>query len=279
MSKLLIYHGRCPDGFASALVIHKKFPEGVDYYPGVYQKDPPDVKGKDVIMVDFCYKRPVMEQILKDANSLTWIDHHKSAIEDMEGLDIPGLRLLNQSACTLTWNYCFPYASIPKLLLYIEDIDLWKFSYPETKDVMHYVYSKHYHFVDYLKLLNECETNIQSIIEKGIAINERFQKDMFELMENNRDEMNIGGYTIPVCNVPYIYASEICSHLCKIYSRDSFAACYYFKKEGVVFSLRSLDEGIDVSKIAKLFGGGGHKHSAGFEISKKIFFSMIRNEV
>jgi nanoRNase/pAp phosphatase (c-di-AMP/oligoRNAs hydrolase) len=33
-----------------------------------------------------------------------------------------------------------------------------------------------------------------------------------------------------------------------------------------VFSLRSTPEGMDVSEIAKQYGGGGHKHSAGFRI-------------
>ena len=40
--------------------------------------------------------------------------------------------------------------------------------------------------------------------------------------------------------------------------------------QGFVFSLRSEEGGLDVSEIAKKFGGGGHKHSAGFKV-KNIF--------
>lgn len=32
------------------------------------------------------------------------------------------------------------------------------------------------------------------------------------------------------------------------------------------YSLRSAKDGIDVSKIAAMFGGGGHYHAAGFAI-------------
>lgn len=32
------------------------------------------------------------------------------------------------------------------------------------------------------------------------------------------------------------------------------------------YSLRSREGGVDVSEIAKQFGGGGHKHAAGFRL-------------
>ena len=33
-----------------------------------------------------------------------------------------------------------------------------------------------------------------------------------------------------------------------------------------IFSLRSTEDGLDVSEIASKFGGGGHKHAAGFSV-------------
>ena len=46
------------------------------------------------------------------------------------------------------------------------------------------------------------------------------------------------------------------------------AACWYVDGEGVArFSLRSRSgSDIDVAKIAKDLGGGGHKNAAGFSI-------------
>ncbi len=39
----------------------------------------------------------------------------------------------------------------------------------------------------------------------------------------------------------------------------------WFERDGQrVYSLRSVDGGLDVSEIAKSFGGGGHEHAAGF---------------
>ena len=34
-----------------------------------------------------------------------------------------------------------------------------------------------------------------------------------------------------------------------------------------IFSLRSGESGVDVSSVAKKFGGGGHKNAAGFSVS------------
>ena len=39
-----------------------------------------------VFMIDFSYQRPVMEQLLADVATLTVLDHHKSAQEDLDGL-------------------------------------------------------------------------------------------------------------------------------------------------------------------------------------------------
>ena len=83
MKKLCIYHGNCADGFGAAYAVWKRYGEAVEFYPGVYQQDPPDVTGRDVIMVDFSYKRPVIEQMAQDANSILILDHHKSAEEDL----------------------------------------------------------------------------------------------------------------------------------------------------------------------------------------------------
>ena len=76
MSKrpLVIYHGNCADGFSAAWCFWRKYGTGADYVAGVYQQDPPDVTGRDVYLVDFSYKRAVVEQMLKTANSVCLID-------------------------------------------------------------------------------------------------------------------------------------------------------------------------------------------------------------
>ena len=74
----------------------------------------------------------------------------------------------------------------------------------------------------------------------------------------------IAGYDVPVLNVPYFYSSDA-GHILGV--NEPFAACYWDTAKGRTYSLRSSEEGIDVSEIAKMFGGGGHEHAAGFSVS------------
>ena len=50
---------------------------------------------------------------------------------------------------------------------------------------------------------------------------------------------------------------------------EPFAACYWDTLDGRVFSLRSTDEGLDVSAIASEYGGGGHAQAAGFKVPRE----------
>ena len=63
-------------------------------------------------------------------------------------------------------------------------------------------------------------------------------------------------------NAPF-FQSELASILSE---GESFAAAYYFNGDSYRVSLRSREEGEDVSEIAIKFGGGGHKCAAAFNI-------------
>ena len=79
---MCIYHGNCADGFGAAWVVRKALGE-IDFHGAKYQEPPPDVTGKDVVMVDFSYKRPVLLEMAEKANSILILDHHKTSAEDL----------------------------------------------------------------------------------------------------------------------------------------------------------------------------------------------------
>src|SRR3990167_6946481 len=81
--KLCIYHGNCADGFGAAWAVRQALCNSVDFHAGVYQEPPPDVVGRDVILVDFSYKLPILEAMGKQARTITILDHHKSAMDDL----------------------------------------------------------------------------------------------------------------------------------------------------------------------------------------------------
>ena len=85
---ICIYHGNCADGFGAAWAVWKRFPNA-EFFPGVYGQNPPDVSGKRVIMVDFSYKPSVLKEMAKKATSFLVLDHHKSAVEEINAFENP----------------------------------------------------------------------------------------------------------------------------------------------------------------------------------------------
>lgn len=273
MRKLCIYHGNCADGFTAAWVVRKAYNNDVDFHAGVYQESPPDVTGRDVIIVDFSYKRPVIEEMLKTAKSITIIDHHKSAIEDLEplqaisswGMDIrePLYLILSTeySGAMLTWLHFFKDKEPPQLIKHVQDGDLWQFKLHGTREIQANVFSYPYDFEIWDKLM---ASDMDDLIAEGKAIERKHFKDIDELVAASVRRMNIGGHNVPVANLPYTLSSDA-GH--KMGKGEPFAACYMDGPNGRTFSLRSSPDGVDVSEIAKQYGGGGHKHAAGFKVA------------
>lgn len=290
MKPLCIYHSNCADGFGAAWVVRKFFGgDGVDFHAGVYQKPPPDVTGRDVILVDFSYKRPVLDQMVQTAKSILILDHHKSAAEDLAPLaieecgggrfiyaDIDGiwrdfaelnrpaivaLFNMNKSGAGITWDFFFPYHPRPALINHIEDRDLWLFKLEGTREIQANVFSWPYNFEVWDRLM---AADTASLRAEGAAIERKHFKDIEELLRVTTRRMKIGGHIVPAANLPYTFSSDAAG---KLAEGHPFAACYMDTPEGRVFSLRSRPEGLDVSEIAKQYGGGGHKNAAGFKVA------------
>lgn len=263
---IVIYHANCADGFTAAWCFWRKYKEEFDYHAGVYQEDPPDVKGRIVYLVDFSYKRAVVEKMVKNAEQVWLIDHHKSALEDLD--NIPGLRYftdIERSGARLAWDYLNPGQEPPRVLKHIEDRDLWKFEMPNTKEISAYVFSKEYDFAIWDNLMKASSSDLIQIENMGWAINQKHDKDIRELLKFSQRIMLIGNIDVPTANLPYTMSSEAGNIMAE---GHAFAATYIDTEQYRVFSLRSAKDGMDVSIIAAQYGGGGHKHAAGFKVPR-----------
>ncbi len=260
MSKLCIYHGNCADGFTGAWVIRKALGD-IEFHPGVYNNPAPNVEGKDVVLVDFSYSFDVMKEIVAAASSVLVLDHHKTAQENLSSLKGAEVVFdMNRSGCRIAWDYYFPNQQPPKTLLHVEDRDLWLFNLPNTREVQSCIFSYEYDFENWDMLMS---ANPIALTVDGEAIERKHLKDVRELIAITKTRMCIGGYDVPVANLPYTLASDACNMMAE---NELFAASYYIRNDGkLVFSLRSKDN-FDVSAIAKQFGGGGHKNAAGFTV-------------
>lgn len=285
MKPLCIYHGNCADGFGSAWVVRRFFAGEVDFHAGVYQNPPPDVTDRDVLLVDFSYKMDVLHEMAGKANSILVLDHHKTAAADLEHAGRAGstwdqhmlnvyqdrcegvthslyaLFDMDRSGAGVTWDYFFPNEPRPALINRIEDRDLWRFAYADTRAIQAAVFSYPYDF-DTWDLLFKCD--LQTLRIEGEAIERKHFKDINELVGVVTRPMRIAGHDVLMANLPYTLTSDA-GH--KLAQGKPFGGCYWDTPEGRVFSLRSTDEGLDVSAIAKQYGGGGHRNASGFRLS------------
>lgn len=271
---LVIYHRGCTDGFGSAFAVWKYFNNDrtnkmyIEYISASYNEDPPDVQGKNVLICDFSYKYDVLLNMIEQANSLFIIDHHISAQQDLQNIDDKHkLFDMNHSGAYLTWEYFFPNEEIPDLIKYIEDRDLWKHVMPNTHQFFARFKGLPFNFNVYNSLLDN--NYLDKVIEDGTilynydtAIIKRLAKHSVCKWTKLSDE---NYYNIAYLN-SNVYKSELGNYLVEIQNPEcDFAVIYNYddKTNTTWFSLRSSDLKKDVSKVAELLGGGGHRNAAG----------------
>lgn len=260
-----IYHAHCIDGFGSAMVLKRAMPQ-IELHPGIYGHEPPDVKDQNVYIVDFSYKREIIKEMLTTAASVTIIDHHKTAIEDLQGLSHPNLvKIFDQSmsGAGLTFKTFYPSEPVPAMIQHIQDRDLWKFELENTNEVCAFLYSLDFDINQWLAYNFWAKFVDDLVLQQGRALVRQRKKDITSALKRVPQMVTIGGWKIPCLNVQPSISSEVCQGLAHNFP---FAASYSDTHNKRIFSLRSNKDGADVAYIADLYGGGGHKHAAGFSI-------------
>lgn len=259
---LCIYHEHCVDGFGAAWVVRRALGE-IECVPAQYGAPPPKVDGRSVVLVDFSYPREVLLAMAAVAKEILILDHHQTAAEHL--VDLPAnvtCRFdMTRSGARLAWDWYFPDEVPPPLLLRIEDRDLWRFEYSDTRAVMAALFSYPYAFDDWTYHMAR---PLGELVVEGVSIERKQAKDVRELLAATRRELVIDGHRVPAANLPPTLASDA-GHV--LAQGAPFAACYWDTPTGRKFSLRSSAEGLDVAKVAEGYGGGGHRHAAGFEVS------------
>lgn len=271
---IVIYHGNCADGFTAAWLVNmfhckRGVPDDwvIAHHGAVYNEDPPDVLGRVVYIVDFSYSPAAMLRICEQAEQVVWIDHHASAIDDMRGTFHPKLKKVTsteRSGAYLTSEYLWPNCEPSELVRLVDDRDRWVFKYPETKAFHAGLFSRPYKIGEWNKVSHSC----LSVALEGEAILRKHWKDIRELLDVMTVVRDVAGTAVPTANLPYTSASDACQELLDRHPEAPFAVCWFKRKDGkMVFSLRSRNgSDVDVSAVAKTFGGGGHKHAAGFAV-------------
>lgn len=289
---VVIYHSFCADGFGAAWAIHQAMLQGfhghtdVLYIPIGYGGRESAVDqiatylegGKAHFhIVDFSLLAPQFDQLAPLMESVTVLDHHAGASDTLadnrrtcDRLGVPHEIVFDNdnSGAILAWAHYHKGVMPPGFLIRIEDRDLWRFQFADTKAVAAAVYSYPMTFAAWDTFdwsVSECSP----LYEEGVAILRAHDKNVGQLAEaHNVSYFQFHGHTIAVVNCPWFVVSDTCHQLLEKHPDIDAAAGYHIPKWGhVKWSFRARKDGIDLPALLKQYGGGGHQAAAGVEFS------------
>lgn len=267
---VILYHAECTDGFSAAWAAWKKFGDDAHYIPMRHDAPTPEgLTDKNIYTLDFVFPEEITKDLIQKNKRVTAIDHHISAKETAM-LTHDYLFDNDQSGSVLTWKYFHPNIPVPRLLNYVEDMDLWRFKDPDSRPItMLLTALSTYDFITWDGLARDLEDDSfrHEYIEKGNMI-VQFQKRTAETLSENAQLIEITGRETYAANAPHFFANQVGEYLYK--KHPPFAIIWSQEKDRISVSLRSdnaVAEPFDVSEVAKKFGGGGHESSAGFSFS------------
>jgi len=281
---LCFYHSADLDGHCSGAIVKHFYPDcemvGIDYgQPFPWEKIP---EHEMVWMVDFSLQ-PFSDMVkLSEMCCLTWIDHHKTAIEEFKaaGDAFRGNEELDSdyAACELTWEYIKAVLGpntvpeMPEPIYLLGRYDIWK--HAEVRGALEFQYGMRA-FADTWPnspIGMECWREIFSDKQTSKIINDGVTFLQYERNQNAKFiaaygfEAELDGLRLIACNKGFTNSLVFES---RWDSQKYDAMCAFAWKNGKwTVSLYTDKPGIDVSAVCKARGGGGHKGAAGFQCSE-----------
>lgn len=282
---MVIYHHPCQDGMGAALACYLRWPKA-QYVPANYGNEPPDVSGRNVLIVDFSYKEAVLRQMAETAASIIILDHHKTAREDLhrymvadpekfdfltaqleldscadteERLMLIALFDMERSGAMLAWDFAHPCDPAPELIEAIQDRDLWRFDRPYSRAIATFLRTVPFELEAWVPLL---EVPFD-VLARDASMMLMYHTSLVELLADKAELDVVDGIDVVRCNCPYFFASDV-GHLLLERNPGTIAMTFSDGNGYRHWSLRSLDDRPDVSELARKYGGGGHRNAAGF---------------
>ncbi len=269
---LCIYHIADHDGKGSAAVVKRKFQE-IELLGLNHDMEIPydEIRKHDrIIICDIALPLDFMFE-LNETKDLTWIDHHASVINEYDEVmskgghkAIKGLRRIGTAAVCLTWEYFHAGEPMPEGVRLLGLNDIFDLRNPKVRPFEYAFQSLGVNRPEdktWDELLDGT-LNIDEMVKKGEAILSWIKNRNIRLSHSMAFESEYMGYKCICANMPQGY-SEFFDSVPGIKDYDFMCNFFMNKKNTWNLSFYTAKDGVDVSKIAATFGGGGHVRAAG----------------
>lgn len=266
MKQICVYHSRDLDGWMSAAIVKSVYPL-IELCGWDYGEPTPELSEySQIIMVDISFPTENMYKLHQLKKAVTWIDHHKSAIEDSEKqgyANMGGKRDSDFAACELAWMYYYPDAIMPETVRLLGRYDCFGHIGLEEEDK---IFAFQYAARAYIGTPDEAASWLQHFnddwidqkVSFGFVILKYLTREGTAFYGKNAFPFQFAEYEGVAINRARFNPKTFDID----YSEYDFCAAFYFDGKNWQWSLYS--DTIDVSGIAKEMGGGGHKGAAGF---------------
>ncbi len=283
MTVPLVYYHADHDGLCSALLAWLSFSRTGEFHAVQYGMPAPlkEVEGRDVYVLDFSWPRADLLLMKERARGLLVLDHHKTAKEDLEGLlfcvfdmDKAGAGLawdvFGEEACkNALGGHYHAKDRLEHLVRYVQDRDLWLWNEVNSRAVNAFIRSHKMTLEEWdVAFVKQDWYRHAPMAGRSILMAEDRMVDI--LVRKSMAGAIVGHgmngsavQMVRVVNAP-VLQSEVGHEILEQYPAFKVAAMFQYVRGEYVFSLRSRKDEVDVSKIARARGGGGHPAAAGF---------------
>lgn len=309
MRPIVLYHAACTDGFGSAFAAWLALGDSADYQPvyhgriqtlSALERELPDLRGRDVYIIDFSFEPSLTREIFRRARNTVWLDHHATSFETWCApgyLDTFGevyvengrvgrgeysILLDNRkSGALLAWQHFFPEEDTPRLLAYIDDFDRQVLQLPHAREFNVSLLSQapwsfhqwHQLMTDLGRYNGPTTPVFETMVSEGAALR-RSQAALVASMTPDAQAIRIPGWpdTGLALACPSMLANDVGEAL--VSRCGTFAVCWHLQHGVVKCSLRSQGN-YNVEPLAALQGGGGHKNMAAFRVPLETFATWL----
>lgn len=223
------------------------------------------------------------EMLYKKGCHLTWIDHHRSSVDDAFEVVINKRFEAYKFERYIDLNYCAAYncyvyllqnklgfKNTPEILRIIDDWDCWKLKIDGTKEFINGFaldnaqLPDNYKWYDWLTDRGESLSIIGDCIHKGKIVRSWQTID-------DTNKYDFSAFETTLCGLSCIAVNNRRnSDIFRTNKDYDVLLSYIYNGETYKYSIYSKNDNVYCNIISQLFGGGGHKGAAGFSNKKLV---------
>lgn len=242
-------------------------------------------------ITDISVSDKIAKRISEECDNFYLLDHHSTALE-LNKYDWCIVSVANKetgiktSGTELYYNWLVyggflqQSEALDRFVELVRNYDTWRWTElgeagvicKQINDLL-YLYGRD-KFIDWC--IYEINKDVfPALYYDDMLLLETKQKEIDKYVEEKNEQIIFSELCGRECGFVFAekYASELGNRLCELHPEIDFVAMINMGNKTV--SYRTVKDDIDLGKIAKMFGGGGHPKAAGSEFSVDVQFKTI----